>query len=122
MGRLQKVTYRLAILTAIVGLLLFFSFGSLKGLLYYKILIIHILLGLVLAGVLIRLMYTHVPEELSNSFKRGVKKWNGFKTLLYLILAILSGMIVFLFHIRWVMYFHGFIGLWALVVGWKHKR
>jgi hypothetical protein len=119
---IEKATDRLAIVTAIIGLLLIIPFGSLYELFYNKILIIHIILGLILGAMLVRLIYRHVPIELSNPFKPGVKKWNGFKLLLYLIVAIFSGMIIYFFYINWLIYFHGFIGLWALLVGWKHRR
>lgn len=115
-------TYRIAIVTAILGLLLINPFGVLKWGIYSKVLMIHIALGIILGIMLIRLIYTHVKVELSNPFKRGVKKWNGFKLFLYLCLAILSGLFIMYFHISWVIIFHGFIGLWALLVGWKHKK
>jgi zinc transporter ZupT len=118
----EKGTYRLAIFTAIIGLFLFIPFGSLKGLIYNKILIIHIILGLALGVMLFRLIRTHIPHELSNPFKSGEKKWKGFKLLLYLIIATFSGIIVIFFQINWLIYFHGAIGLWSLFVGWKHKR
>ncbi|WP_442593784.1 hypothetical protein [Neobacillus sp. D3-1R] len=119
---MPKLTYRLTNLTAFLGLLLMIPSNTLKVLFYSKILMIHVLAGVILSVTLISLMYTHVPVELSNPFKRGVKKWNGFKTLLYLILTILSGIIISIFYIHWMTYFHGFIGLWVLLVAWKHKK
>jgi hypothetical protein len=119
---MHKATYRLAIVIAIIGILLFIPIGALKGPLYNKILILHIILGVILGIMLIRLVYSHVSVEISNPFKRGVKKWNGMKLLIYFTLAILSGLIIVIYHIPWLIYFHGFIGLWSLLVGWKHKR
>jgi multisubunit Na+/H+ antiporter MnhE subunit len=119
---IEKATDRIAIGTAIIGLLLFIPFGSFRNLLYPYILAVHIIFGIILGVLLVRLMYRHVPIELSNPFKPVVKKWNGFKLLLYLMLAILSGIIFQIVYIKWLGYFHGFIGLWILLVGWKHRR
>jgi hypothetical protein len=119
---IEKASDRIAIGTAIIGLLLFIPFGSFRNLLYPYILVVHIFFGIILGVLLVRLMYRHVPIELSNPFKPVVKKWNGFKLLLYLMLAILSGIIIQIVYIKWLGYFHGFIGLWILLVGWKHRR
>lgn len=119
---MQKVTIRLAIATAAVGLLLLFPSNAIPWLSYTFVLSIHVLLGITLAILLFRLIYTHVPSELYNPFRQGYKKWNGFKLFLYLFLGILSGITLLFFSKQWIYYFHGFIGLWALLVGWKHTR
>jgi hypothetical protein len=119
---IEKATDRIAIGTAIIGVILFIPFGSFRNLFYPYILAVHIIFGIILGVLLVRLIYRHVPIELSNPFKPVVKKWNGFKLLLYLMLAILSGIIFQIVYIKWLGYFHGFIGLWILLVGWKHRR
>lgn len=119
---MHKVSIRLAIATAAVGLLLFFPFGTISWLSYNVVLTIHILLGITLAIFLFRILYSHVPSELYNPFRQGFKKWNGIKLFLYLFLGILSGITLLFFSKQWIYYFHGFIGLWALLVGWKHTR
>jgi hypothetical protein len=119
---MHKVSIRLAIATAAVGLLLLFPFDAIPWLSYTFVLTIHVLLGITLAIFLFRLIYTHVPSELYNPFRQGYKKWNGFKLFLYLFLGILSGITLLFFSKQWIYYFHGFIGLWALLVGWKHTR
>jgi hypothetical protein len=116
---IEKITYYLSIVTATTGIFLLIPFSSFFN---ESIFILHIFLGLILGIVLIRLIYRHVPVELSNPFKPVVKKWNGFKVTIYIIAAIITGIIIYFFYIKWVMYFHGFIGLWALLVGWKHKK
>lgn len=116
---MHKAAMYLSIASATIGLFLLLPFGSNT---YSVVLTIHILLGITLAILLIRLIYTHVPSELYNPFRQGFKKWNGFKLLLYLTLAILSGISLLFFSVNWLVYFHGFIGLWALLVGWKHRR
>ena len=122
MTLLHKAIYPIALLTVVLGLILFFPDKFINGNTYILILYTHIAIGLILAVMLIIVVKTHALVELSNPFKLGFKKWNGFKLLLYLSLAILTGVIIIVFHIQWVVYFHGFIGLWALLVGWKHKR
>jgi hypothetical protein len=116
---MHKAALLLAVTTTGVGLLLLFPISFLP---YKVVLTLHVLLGLTLAIILIRLIYSHVPSELYNPFREGFKKWNGFKLLLYLFLAILSGIFLLFLSIKWIIYFHGFIGLWALLVGWKHRR
>lgn len=119
---MHKFTLQLAVATAVVGLLLLLPFGSIKWLSYSIILTIHILLGITLAILLVRIVYSHISTELFNPFRQGFKKWNGFKLFLYLTLAIFSGIMLMSFSIRWLSYFHGFIGLWALLVSWKHTK
>jgi hypothetical protein len=120
MMSMHKIALRVAISTATVGFLLLLPLGNRIS--YLFILTIHILLALILTILLVRLIYTHVPEELYNPFKRGFKKWNGFKLIFYLFLAIFSGLTIWFLPIRWVSYFHGFIGAWVMLVGWKHKK
>jgi hypothetical protein len=119
---MHKISSRLAIATAAVGLLLLLPFGKIPWLSYSVVLTIHVLLGTILAILLFRLLYSHIPSELYNPFRQGFKKWNGFKLFLYLLLGILSGIVLLFFTRQWIYYFHGFIGLWALLVGWKHTR
>jgi hypothetical protein len=119
---MHKVSIRLAIATAVVGLLLFFPLGRIPWLSYNVVLTIHVLLGITLGFFLFRILYSHVPSELYNPFRRGFKKWNGIKLFLYLFLGILSGITLLFFSKQWLYYFHGFIGLWALLVGWKHTK
>lgn len=119
---MNKLAIYLAVITAIFGLFLLLPLGSIPWISYSVILGIHVVLGIGLAILLVRLVYTHVPTELFNPFKRGYKKWNGFKLLLYLFLAIISGVLLLFFYVRWLIYFHAFIGLWALLVSWKHTR
>lgn len=119
---MHKAVYPLAVITVILGLLLFLPLKLINGIIYLIIFYAHITIGAVLAVMLFRIIKTHALVELSNPFKLGYKKWNGFKLLLYLFITILSGVVIVLFHIQWILYFHGFIGLWVLLVGWKHKR
>lgn len=119
---LHKMIYPLIVAIALLGLLTMFPFHPIIGQNYSKILIAHITLGIVVALLLIKVIYSHALIEVSNPFKLGFKKWNGFKLLVYLFLAIISGLIIIKVHYSWLIYFHGFIGLWSLLVGWKHKR
>ncbi|MCT8139243.1 hypothetical protein H1D32_16955 [Anaerobacillus sp. CMMVII] len=119
---MQKVTVKLAIAAAVTGLILFVPFGDIKWQFYSVILMVHILLGITLAVFLVGIVTTHVRTELFNPFRQGYKKWNGFKLFLYLFLAIFSGIVMMFFSIPWLTYFHGFIGLWALLVSWKHTK
>jgi hypothetical protein len=82
------------------------------------------ILGLILGGMVVWVMKTHVPKELANPFKRGIKKWNGMKCLIYLFLAIGSGVVLYSTWLsgKWVYYLHFFMGIWCLIVGWKHIR
>ncbi|MEC1770134.1 hypothetical protein [Schinkia azotoformans] len=119
---LHKAVYPLAVITVVLGLLLFVPLKLINGIIYLIIFYTHITIGAVLAVMLFRIIKTHVLVELGNPFKLRYKKWNGFKLLLYLFITILSGVVIVLFHIQWILYFHGFIGLWVLLVGWKHKK
>jgi hypothetical protein len=119
---MHKFTFYLSIATAAVGLLLLLPLSSVFEGAYQIVLTVHIILGLTLAYMLIRLLYHHIPSELYNPFRKGFKKWNGFKLFLYLSIGILSGSTLLFYYNKWLLYFHGFIGLWALLVGWKHRR
>lgn len=84
---------------------------------------IHILAATLLAVMLFRLVSTHMTVQLSNPFKSGIKKWNGFKYLFYLILAFGSGVLLLIgIADPWAKNFHLGIGAWSLLVGWKHIK
>lgn len=120
---MTKSTYRLTFLLAATGLLFLIPASLPQWLSYSYLKIVHIALGFLLAVTVARVIYTHVPEVLGNPFKRGIKKWNGFKLLFYLTITFISGiLLIFLSGHAWIRYVHLFIGLWCLLVGWKHTR
>ena len=119
---IHKITLQVAVATAIVGLFLFLPFEAINWLSYSFVLKTHVLLGIILSILIVRLFFSHIPIELFNPFKQGFKKWNGFKLVFYFFLTILSGIILIFFSLRWLVYFHVFIGFWSFVVSWKHMK
>lgn len=118
-----KTTYRLSILALGTGIMLMLPLHTVSWLSVSTIKLAHILVAILLAVMLCRIIYSHVKMQLSNPFKSGIKKWNGFKYLFYLILAFGSGVwLVSGLAGSWVQTFHLGIGAWSLLVGWKHTK
>ncbi|MGC5325779.1 hypothetical protein [Brevibacillus sp. SYSU BS000544] len=119
---MPKTTFRLSALALLSGLLLLIPAGSWFPWIQFRY--IHIGLGLLLLVLFLRIVSTHAPTELGNPFKRGVKKWNGFKYAFYLLIAILSGLFMLQnwVTLTWTIYVHLFFGAWCVLVGWKHTR
>ncbi|HJV45772.1 MAG TPA: hypothetical protein VJ824_08590 [Bacillota bacterium] len=117
---ITKFTFRFMVLTSMVGLALLIPHIPYHRIILYG----HMSFGILLVGMLFWVMKTHVPKELSNPFKRGIKKWNGLKYLFYSILAISSGILQYLGlggMGTWIYYLHFFMGIWCILVGWKHR-
>ncbi len=119
-----KASYYLSVAAAATGICLFLA-RFLPSFPVFPVLTVHVVTGLLLAVLLVRIVQTHVPVELSNPFKRGIKKWNGAKYLFYMLLAIGSGLFLLLrnwLFFSWVVYLHLIVGVWGVYMGWRHVR
>ncbi len=120
---MTKSTFWLSVLALGTGLFLLFPFHAGSWLSFSVVMAGHISVAILLALMLFKVIYSHVPRHLSNPFKSGIKKWNGFKYFFYLTLAFGSGiLLVSGISGSWVKNFHLGIGAWSLLVGWKHTR
>ncbi|MCD8508516.1 MAG: hypothetical protein LRY73_00440 [Bacillus sp. (in: Bacteria)] len=119
---MHHAAIKLAVATATTGLLLLLPDNILIWPLKSIVVGLHVLLAVILAILLIKLVVSHAGPEFFNPFKEGYKKWNGFKLFIYLFIAILTGIPLLFTSPKWLIYFHGFIGLWAVFVSWRHAK